>query len=701
METGLSAGGRLDALLEATRAFAEAASEYQSLLDTVTSHVMQLLGDGCSIFLIEPDGRSARPVALANRDGARRDRVLAYFGDQPVPLDGRGTVPRVINQGQAFRVELVDPQAPGGQFRSESAPAIADLDLRSLLAVPLQIRSATIGALIVSRHGPDARPFEPEDEVFAQTLANHAAQLIRNAQLFESLQRELEERRRAQEETKKFVALVQRSREFIAMAGFDGRILFVNDAGRELLGIARDADLANVPLSSFHTEDGMKRAEILRTVGHWEGEGQLRHFVTGELIPTQVRSLVLRSLDGEQLCFATVQRDLRETRRLEERLRQAQKMEAIGRLAGGLAHDFNNLLSVILGCSDLLFDDVPEGTLARTHVGEIHRAGERAATLTQQLLAFSRQQLLEPRVVDLNQVLRGMNQMLTRLLGEDVELKLALDERLGRILVDPSQMEQVILNLAVNARDAMPSGGKLSIFTSNVSLSEAQAAARELTPGDYVLLSVLDNGTGMDAATTARIFEPFFTTKGSGHGTGLGLATVLGIVEQSRGHVLVHSQIGRGTSFDIYLPRTDRRAGHSLLPGAGARPPPNTARGNEQVLLVEDDPQVRALMRTILQQAGYSVRDVGDPLEALRWAEVEGATIDLLVTDVVMPRMSGRELAGRLAERLPRNKVLFVSGYAEDALGHHGVVEAGVALLRKPITPDSLRRRVRDVLDRQ
>jgi CheY-like chemotaxis protein len=288
--------------------------------------------------------------------------------------------------------------------------------------------------------------------------------------------------------------------------------------------------------------------------------------------------------------------------------------------------------------------------------------------------------------------------MLARLLGEDVELKLALDERLGRILVDPSQMEQVILNLAINARDAMPSGGKLSIFTSNVSLSEAQAAARELAPGDYVLLSVLDNGTGMDAATTARIFEPFFTTKGSGHGTGLGLATVLGIVEQSRGHVLVHSQLGRGTSFDIYLPSTDRRAGHSLLPGA--RPQPSTARGNEHVLLVEDDPQVRALMRTILQQAGYSVRDVGDPLEALRLAEVEGASIDLLVTDVVMPRMSGRELAGRLAERLPRNKVLFVSGYAEDALGNHGVVEAGVSLLRKPITPDALRRRVRDVLDR-
>jgi signal transduction histidine kinase/CheY-like chemotaxis protein len=419
--------------------------------------------------------------------------------------------------------------------------------------------------------------------------------------------------------------------------------------------------------------------------------------LTGELIPTQVRSLILHSLDGEPLGFATVQRDLRETRRLEERLRQAQKMEAIGRLAGGVAHDFNNLLSVILGCSYLLFDDLPQGSSTRAHVDEIHRAGERAAALTQQLLAFSRQQLLEPRVLDLNQVLHGMSQMLRRLLGEDVELKLLLDERLGRILVDPSQMEQVILNLAINARDAMPGGGKLSIFTSNVSLTPKQAEARDFAPGDYVLLNVVDTGQGMDPATITRIFEPFFTTKGKGQGTGLGLATVLGIVEQSRGHVLVTSQPGRGTSFDIYLPCTERGLLASV--GPSAQTPPARARGDETVLLVEDDPQVRTLMRTILQQSGYRVEDVGDPLEALALVESRAPHIDLLVTDVVMPRMSGRELASRLSERVRRSKVLYVSGYAEDALGRHGVVDVDVALLRKPITPDALRRRVREVLD--
>jgi CheY-like chemotaxis protein len=291
-----------------------------------------------------------------------------------------------------------------------------------------------------------------------------------------------------------------------------------------------------------------------------------------------------------------------------------------------------------------------------------------------------------------------MSQMLRRLLGEDVELKLLLDERLGRILVDPSQMEQVILNLAVNARDAMPSGGKLSIFTSNVSLTPTQAEARDFAPGDYVLLNVVDTGQGMDPATISRIFEPFFTTKGKGQGTGLGLATVLGIVEQSRGHVLVTSQPGRGTSFDIYLPCTERGLLASVGPGAPP-PPPSRARGDETVLLVEDDPQVRTLMRTILQQSGYRVEDVGDPLEALALVEARSPEIDLLVTDVVMPRMSGRELASRLASRVKRGKVLYVSGYAEDALGRHGVVDVDVALLRKPITPDALRRRVREVLD--
>ena len=693
--SGLSAGDRLDSLLETMRAFAEAASDYQHLLDVISERATLHLGEGCSIYLTSDAGDSAEPVALLNLKESRMGVLRGHFGKRSVPLDGKGTVARAIREGQAVRINVED--APGEEFRPENREALGILELRSVLAVPLQAREHTIGALVISRHGDNRHPFTAEDAVFAQTLANHAALALRNAQLLASVQRELNERKKAETETKKFVALVQRSREFIAMAGFDGRILFVNDAGRELVGLELDRDLADIPLSMFHTEDGMKRAEVLRTVGHWEGEGQLRHFVTGELIPTQITSLVLRSLDGEQLCFATVQRDMREKRRFEERLRQAQKMEAIGRLAGGVAHDFNNLLSVILSCGYMLCQDLEQGSVSHGQAEEIHKAGERAAALTQQLLAFSRQQLLEPMVVDLNQVLRGMGQMMHRLLGEDVELELLLDDQIGSVLVDPSQMEQVVLNLAVNARDAMPSGGKLSMSTSSVELDEARARARDFAPGRYVLLSVSDNGTGMDSATTSRVFEPFFTTKLTGKGTGLGLATVFGIVEQSRGHVLVTSELGRGTIFDLYFPTAQAGTAPSLRPARLARP--SDAGGGETVLLVEDDAQVRTLMYNILLQAGYRVVQAEGPLEALDQSERLTTPVDLLVTDVVMPRMSGRELATRLVARSAGTKVLYVSGYAEDALGRHGVLDAGITLLQKPVTPDALRRRVREVLD--
>ena len=691
-----SGGGRLDALLETMRAFAEAATDSQTLLDTVTERVTRLMGEGCSIYITTEDGEVARPVALTNRSEPRAGVVHAHFGHQALRIAGKGPVARSIREGRPIRVAVVDAEALGQDFRPEDGPTLAKLELRSLLAVPLQVRGTTIGALAVSRHGDNRVPFSAEDETFALTLANHAALALKNAQLLESLQRELSERKKAEAATKNFVALVQRSREFIAMAGFDGRILFVNDAGRELIGLALDADLSSVPLSAFHTDDGMKRAAVLHAVGHWEGEGQLRHFETGELIPTQVSSLVLRALDGSPLCFATVQRDLRETRYLEERLRQAQKMEAIGRLAGGVAHDFNNLLSVILSYSFLLLDAMPEASPSRTDVLEIHRAGERAAALTQQLLAFSRQQLLEPRVVDLNQVLRGLTEMMRRLLGEHVEIRLDLDERLGRLVVDPGQIEQVVLNLAVNARDAMPSGGTLTIATTNVELDQVRAQARNLAPGPYVLLSVRDTGSGMDAATASRIFEPFFTTKPKGEGTGLGLATVFGIVQQSRGHVLVTSTLGKGTLFDVYFPRTDG----SILPIATVAPAVEQ-RGTETILLVEDDPQVRTLMVGILRQAGYRVLEAADPLDALAQSEQLKEPLDLLVTDVVMPRMSGRELATRLAKRGGHTKVLFVSGYAEESLGQHGVLDAGIQLLRKPVTPGALQRRVREVLDGQ
>jgi two-component system, cell cycle sensor histidine kinase and response regulator CckA len=677
--SGVDSG--LNTLLETMRAFAEAATDPQTLLSTVTEHVTRLMGEGCAVYVTADDGQSAYPAALTNRVEQLEGTLHRALGHQAFAIASRGPIARCIREGRCVRIPVVDEDALNQAFSHEDIGTLRELELRSVLVVPLQVRGAIIGALAVSRHRDNLTPFSQNDELFAQTLADHAALALKNAQLLESLRSELSERQKAEAATKSFVALVQRSREFIAMASFDGRILFVNDAGRELIGLALDADLSDIPLSAFHTEDGMKRAAILREVGHWEGEGQLRHFETGELIPTQVSSLILRGLDGSALCFATVQRDLRETKNLEERLRQAQKMEAIGQLAGGVAHDFNNLLSVILSYSFLL---------------EIHKAGERAATLTQQLLAFSRKQLLEPRVVDLNQTLRGLHEMLRRLLGEHIEVRLQLDARLGQLLVDPTQIEQVVMNLAVNARDAMPGGGVLTVSTTNVELDPIRAQARGLSPGPHVMLSVLDNGMGMDEATVGRIFEPFFTTKPKGEGTGLGLATVFGIVQQSRGHVMVTSTLGRGTLFDVYFPRVD---GVAVPVEAAARASVDEQRGTEAILVVEDDAQVRTLIVSVLRQAGYWVLEAADAEDALAQSAQLRRRLDLLLTDVVMPRASGRDLAERLAKRSSETKVLFVSGYAEESLGRHGVLEHGIALLKKPIMPGALLRRVREILD--
>ena len=381
--------------------------------------------------------------------------------------------------------------------------------------------------------------------------------------------------------------------------------------------------------------------------------------------------------------------------RSEEQFLQAQKMEAVGRLAGGVAHDFNNLLSVILGYCELMADDpqVEEGV--RADVQEIARAGQRASDLTRQLLAFSRQQVLAPAVVELNEILADVEPMLVRLLGEDIELRFVSRPGLGKVLVDPGQLEQVILNLAVNARDAMPRGGTLTLETDDVELDAAYAAEHpEATPGPHVMLAVTDTGTGMDAATRARIFEPFFTTKEKGKGTGLGLSTVFGIVRQSGGTVWVYSEPGHGTTFKIYLPRTREAVVSSVAP-----PPDPSPRGTETVLLAEDDGPLRLLVRTALARLGYQILEAQSADEALLLCARFSGPIHLLLTDVVMPKVGGRELAERLAEQRPDTRVLFMSGYTDDTVVRHGVLAAGIAFLQKPVTPQSLARKVREVLD--
>ncbi|MGO8786710.1 MAG: PAS domain S-box protein [Terriglobia bacterium] len=408
------------------------------------------------------------------------------------------------------------------------------------------------------------------------------------------------------------------------------------------------------------------------------------------------RGFPIRDEGGRLTQYVGVAQDITGRRRLEDQFRQAQKMEAVGRLAGGIAHDFNNLLTIINGYSEVVLDALNANDPLRCHMEEVKKASDRAARLTRQLLAFGRQQVLAARALDLNALVADVERMLRRLIGEDIELVLVPGAALGTVKADPGQIEQILVNLAVNARDAMPEGGRLVIETANVELDDAYAHSHTVvTPGRYVMLAISDTGFGMDAATQAHIFEPFFTTKESGKGTGLGLSTVYGIVKQSGGYIWVYSEPGAGATFKIYLPSVEEAA--ESVPVSEARERP--FGGSETILLVEDDASVRDLAARILQQQGYKVLESKSPEDALQTAEHYQAPIALLLTDVVLPNMSGRKVAEHLALLRPSMKVLYMSGYTDDAVVRNGVLEANTAFLQKPFSPASLTRKVREVLD--
>jgi PAS domain S-box-containing protein len=476
-----------------------------------------------------------------------------------------------------------------------------------------------------------------------------------------------------------------------------GQITGANDAFLQMVGYERE-DLAAGRISwSAMTppelaERDRRAMRELAVAGVCEPFEKTFIRRDGSRVPIFVGPALFEDNREEGFCFVL---DLSARKKLEEQFLQAQKMEAVGRLAGGVAHDFNNMLSVILSYSNMAIEDLKPGDPLRDDLVEVSKAGERATALTRQLLAFSRQQVLQPKVIDLGEILAGMQKMLRRLLGEDVDLALLPAVGLGRVLADPGQIEQVVMNLAVNARDAMPEGGKLTIELSNVELDATYVSAHlGAVTGSFVMLAVSDTGVGMDAATRARVFEPFFTTKPVGKGTGLGLATVFGIVQQSGGHVALYSEPGRGTTFKVYLPRTDR-----VATAQGAARPTGDLGGTETILLVEDEEQVRAVACAILKRHGYDVLEASNGGEALLISQDFPKPIHLLLTDVVMPRVSGRRLAEQLGPVRPAMKVLYASGYTDDAIVRHGVLEAGVAFIQKPFTPEGLLRRVRDVLD--
>jgi len=511
------------------------------------------------------------------------------------------------------------------------------------------------------------------------------------------------ERKRAEEALVRsettYRSLVEDSPFGIFRSTPDGQLLAVNPALVSILGYDSEAELLQKNMTADVYVDPAQRARLLDEVlksDSLTGESLWRR-KDAKTITVRHSARVVRGAERRVEYFNVLVEDITERKLLEAQLRQAQKMEAVGRLAGGIAHDFNNLLTAITGYADLALSDLREGDPMRQDMEEILRAAHRAAELTHQLLAFSRQQVLAPRVLDLNEVVQSVDKMLRRLVGEDVELLSVLAPGLGHVKADPGQLEQVIVNLAVNARDAMPTGGKLTIETADAEMAETRVRDLATVPaGRYVMLAITDSGTGMDEETKARIFEPFFTTKEQGKGTGLGLATVYGIVKQSGGFIWLYSEPGHGTTFKIYLPRVEGAA-DALTPPVGTAEVP---RGTETVLIVEDEEAVRALAKTALTRKGYRVLEAANGGEALLRCESEQAPIHLLVTDVVMPGLGGAGLAQRLAPLRPDMKVLFISGYADRAAARHGTIQPGAAYLEKPFSLEALARKVREVLDR-
>jgi len=502
---------------------------------------------------------------------------------------------------------------------------------------------------------------------------------------------------RVQRSDERYRRLIEESTDGITLSRLDGRFLAVNPAFVRMLGYDSDTELFGLAPADLYA-DPQQRALILArlaTTGRVsKTEVQLRR-KDGKIITVQLTLRLVTEPGGSEQYLEAVLADVTELRRVERQFQQAQKMEAVGQLAGGIAHDFNNLLTIILSYSDMLLSESLAGS-DREAVEAIRGAGASAAALTRQLLTFSRQEVIQPQVMSLNELIAGTGKMLQRLIGEQVALALAVAPDAGSVRVDPGQVEQVIMNLAVNARDAMPNGGRLMIESRNVEVPVSGPGASLLdAPGRYVVLVVSDNGIGMDAQTQARIFEPFFTTKGLGKGTGLGLATVYGIVRQSGGHIEVYSEPGRGTSFKVYFPRVDE----AVEAPATAAAAPEDPQGNETILLVEDEAKLRPLIHRILERKGYTVLSAAEGAEALDIVARHQGPIHLVLTDVVMPGMNGRELAERVTKLRPEIRVLFMSGYTDDAIVHHGVLEAGMQFIEKPFALAALARKVRQVLD--
>jgi two-component system cell cycle sensor histidine kinase/response regulator CckA len=630
----------------------------------------------------------ARNFYIAVYDPGTKLLSFPYFVDEedspPARKKlGRGLTEYVLRSGEPLLCsqEIFDEMVQRGEVELIGAPSV------DWLGIPLKAAGQPFGVLVLQSYTSNVR-FREKDKDVLTFVSQQLASAIEHKRNEEALRRS----------EARYRSLVQSAVYGIYRSSLEGKFLDVNPAliamlgyssAEEVLGLDPKRDVFLDPEEhERYMRDFRRGMRVDNVEVRWKR-------LDGQAVTVRLSGRVVSSHEETADVLEMIAEDVTEKRVLEDQFRQAQKMEAVGRLAGGVAHDFNNLLMVISGYTEVLLEHAGPGNPLQAKIEAIHQAADRASSLTRQLLAFSRKQLLELKVVDVNMIVADMERLLRPLIGENIELSTRLAPELGRTRADAGQIEQVIMNLVVNSKDAMPTGGKITIQTANVDMDDdLRRECGYIRPGSYIMLSVSDNGHGMDKETQSRIFEPFFTTKEKGKGTGLGLSTVYGIVKQGGGYVLTRSALGQGTTFRIYLPRVEEAA-----EPVGPLPVSQTeSGGSETILLVEDEESVRQLVRETLESKGYKILEAENGEDALRLAGQHAGPIHMLITDVVMPGMSGRELATQLCQAHPKTKVLYLSGYTEDAIVHEGVLEPGTSFLQKPFTLQVLSRKVRDIL---
>ena len=706
--------GKEDAIPVLIDAYFEKGKE----LDAVSFRLASLLDLGLQLAhpcdvpaLLRKAGNAARKIVGANyaavgilKEGAADLESFTLIGMDSATVEKIG---KPTFSGPLFRSMMVE-RKPQKVFRPHGEPGVLGLPanhplVQSFLGVPLQVGDHLYGWIYVAQKLSTIE-FSDEDERVLKALAaqtglayENSLHLLAIQEHAAKLEAEVEERKRAEN---RFRMLIETAPMAIVIADEKGRIADVNAQALDMFGYQREE------LSGQSVETLLPERFRASHVGHRASYAQDPHVrpmgaglelfalrKDGTEFPVDISLGPLETREERSISSIIV--DITGRKKMEKQLRLSQRMEAIGELAGGVAHDFNNLLAVILGCADGIVDALPPNHPASKKAEMVRQAGSTAADLTRQLLAFSRQQMLQPRLLNLKEVVDRTEVLLRRLIGENIEITISLEPSVGSVKADPGQIEQVLLNLAINARDAMPHGGRLTIDARNVELDDSYKDDHlPVIPGRYVMLAIEDTGCGIDRETQARIFDPFFTTKELGKGTGLGLATVYGIVKQSGGYIWVYSEVNKGTIFRVYLPRVDQ----SAQPVEQKEPEQVIPWGCETILLAEDAESLREMAREYLESIGYTILEAANGLEALQKAKEFDGTIHLLLTDVVMPEMSGPELASQMVSLRPGIKVIFTSGYTDDAIARQGVLDPSVAFIQKPYRPKALARKIGEVL---